>query len=134
MLLMLHPKVAARSCDDCQKWMYLESGDQMKRFGEPVPRPKHCPTPCARCPKILPGAPPNPSSAVELTDSTLLTLQHYRECQAVGRFPDDPIVRRNAVIIRDIESEVEDAIAERRMQLIAQTVRDVVRLELRHGR
>jgi hypothetical protein len=27
-------------------------------------------------------------------------LQHYRECRAVGCFPDDPIVRANAAIVR----------------------------------
>ena len=29
--------------------------------------------------------------------------QHYRECRAVGQFPDDPLVRRNAAEIQDVE-------------------------------
>lgn len=28
---------------------------------------------------------------------------HYLECRAIGRFPDDSWVRRNAVIVRRIE-------------------------------
>ena len=36
-----------------------------------------------------------------------LAYEHYRECRAVGEFPDDPIVRRNAVIIRSVEDEIE---------------------------
>jgi hypothetical protein len=34
-------------------------------------------------------------------------FRHYRECAAVGRFPDDPIVRRNAGIIRDVLEQIE---------------------------
>ena len=31
------------------------------------------------------------------------TYIHYQECKAVGSFPDDPIVRKNASIIRMLE-------------------------------
>jgi hypothetical protein len=48
---------------------------------------------------------PRPAEAVELSDRNWLAWQHYRECRAIGRFPDDPIVRRNAAIIRDVEDE-----------------------------
>ena len=30
-----------------------------------------------------------------------------RECRATGNFPDDPLVRRNAAIIRQVEEEFE---------------------------
>jgi len=33
--------------------------------------------------------------------------RHYRECKAVGSFPDDPVVRRNAAAIRDVEEVAE---------------------------
>lgn len=32
---------------------------------------------------------------------------HYRECKAVGVFPDDAVVRRNAAAIRDVEDVAE---------------------------
>ena len=31
--------------------------------------------------------------------------EHYRECRAVGQFPDDPLVRRHAALIRETEDE-----------------------------
>lgn len=43
------------------------------------------------------------------TDDRLLSEQnwqaytHYLECRAVGEFPNDPIVRRHARLIRQIE-------------------------------
>jgi hypothetical protein len=33
-------------------------------------------------------------------------LDHYLRCRATGRFPDDPLVARNAAIIRSIENEL----------------------------
>lgn len=35
-------------------------------------------------------------------------FRHYRECVAVGEFPNDGIVRRNAAIIRGVEDSVRD--------------------------
>jgi hypothetical protein len=32
-----------------------------------------------------------------------LCLEHFRECQAVGLWPDDPVVRRSAAIIKSAE-------------------------------
>ena len=42
-----------------------------------------------------------------MTERYFLALRHYLECRAVGVFPDDPIVRRNAVIFRRIYDETE---------------------------
>ena len=58
--------------------------------------------PCETCPKIPKGRLAHPSSAVELSDKNLMAYRHYKECKAVGQFPDDAIVRRNAAIISDI--------------------------------
>lgn len=51
------------------------------------------------CPK---GTPENPRS---LTDANECCYQHYLECKAVGEFPDEPVVRRNAAAIREIEEK-----------------------------
>jgi hypothetical protein len=40
-----------------------------------------------------------------MSDKNFAAWRHYRQCRAVGIFPDDPIVRRNAEIIREIEDE-----------------------------
>lgn len=33
--------------------------------------------------------------------------QHYQSCKSVGIFPDDPIVRRTATIVRALEDMAE---------------------------
>lgn len=53
------------------------------------------------CPK---GTPENQKG---LSDQNLQALRHYQECKAVGSFPDDPIVRRNARIISQMERQHE---------------------------
>ena len=50
-LLVLHPQLLQRSCDDCQRWIYDERHQRLLRGGRPVPRPAGVPTPCASCPK-----------------------------------------------------------------------------------
>jgi hypothetical protein len=42
-------------------------------------------------------------------------LRYHLECDAVGRFPDDPIVRRNARLIKGVL----DAHKEAKLDLIA---------------
>ena len=79
----------------------------MTRGGKPVPRPRGAPLPCSTCPKIPPGTDPHPDNAVELGERELAAWEHYRECRAVGAFPDDPLVRRNAAIIRQVEDSAE---------------------------
>ncbi len=49
------------------------------------------------CPK---GTPENQKT---LTPANLDCYMHYRQCRAVGSFPDDPLVRQNAEIIRTQE-------------------------------
>jgi hypothetical protein len=53
------------------------------------------------CPK---GSPEEPKT---LTDENDLCYEHYRECVAVGEFPDDSVVRRNAAVIRGVLDRVE---------------------------
>lgn len=61
--------------------------------------------PCKTCPKIPKGDEPFPHNAQELSDKNWKAYQHWRECRAVGNFPDDAIVRRNAAIIQAIHDE-----------------------------
>lgn len=111
-LVLLHPEIAARSCSDCQKYLYYdrghsEFGARVERGGKPCLRPKGLKPPCGWCPKIPSGEEPKPENAQELTEKNLLALLHYRECRAVGEYPDDAIVKRNAAIIRAAEDLAE---------------------------
>jgi hypothetical protein len=45
--------------------------------------------------------------AVEPTGRSWRAYRHYRECRAVGRFPDDPLVRRCAALVRQFEEVLE---------------------------
>jgi hypothetical protein len=108
----LHPSIAARSCADCQAYLYYDRGyddfgARVERAGKPVLRPKGVKTPCGWCPKIPPGEPLVPASAVELSDKNAAAYFHYVECRAVGEFPRDAIVVRNAALIRAAEDIAE---------------------------
>lgn len=114
-LRILHPAFADRSCDECEKYLYDEKGYLVTRRGNgniPLPqvRPAGVPTPCAVCPKIPAGEPTKDrSKAIELTPDNALAFSHYRECKAVGRFPDDPLVSRDAAIIAGVVDAIYDA-------------------------
>ena len=109
-LILYHPEVADRSCEDCRKWMYdHQKGKQvLDRQGQPVPRPPQAKPPCEYaigqslerrkrvCAKI------SPSAGLELNARNWQAYLHYLECRAVGQFPDDPIVRQNAQILRSL--------------------------------
>lgn len=98
----------SRSCADCLKFAYDESGKVSRRAGLPVLRPPGTPTPCDKCPKIPADAPTRSREhAIELSDRNIQAYGHYLECRAIGQFPDDPIVRRNARIIRAVCDEQE---------------------------
>jgi hypothetical protein len=72
------------------------------RDGKPESRIDACPPPCQTdrgCPKGT------PQTSRALNYENQRCYEHYSECRAVGVFPDDPVVRRNAAIIRGIEDE-----------------------------
>jgi hypothetical protein len=82
-------------------------------------RPKGVRPPCSYCPKQPLDVPERgrcPATAVELSAKNWRAYQHYLECAAVGQFPDDAIVRRNAAIIRRIEKDADTLI---QLQLMA---------------
>ncbi len=109
-LLLRHPRIAEMNCELCQKYVVnhntwtFEKG----RDGKPELRLLNCGpsflAPCRDpergCPK---GSPENPKS---LTAENELCYEHYRECEAVGEFPDDSVVRRNAAVIRGVIESV----------------------------
>jgi len=108
-LILLHPEVAYRDCGDCQKWVYNErTGERDSYRGKPIPR-RAAPPPCrfqdakgkSLCPKGT------PEDGGDLNQRNRKVYEHYLECRAVGSFPDDPIVRRNAAIIRQVEESAE---------------------------
>lgn len=101
---MMHPEWS-RSCADCETWLYGDDGRQSMRMGLPLVRPKGVPTPCHKCPKIPYGLEAIRANAAELDDRGMQAYQHYLECRAVGVFPEDPIVRRNARIFRAVHDE-----------------------------
>lgn len=92
-MALSHPEIP--TCDDCQTWVY----DREWRRGER--REYGNATPCRRCPKGKLDARPHPEK--DLSDRNWQAWMHYQECRAVNHFPDDPIVRRNAAIIRAAE-------------------------------
>ena len=115
---MVDPVVAARSCDDCQKYVWNDEpgkmGDTIIRLagGQPWERPPQSPTPCQMCPKVPHDrrtATTTRADAIEPTERSWSILWHYRKCKAVGRFPDDPLVERHAGLIHEVESAVERA-------------------------
>lgn len=97
-------------------------------------------TPCAKCPKIPSEVFDDEGKtisktvanlklirphAAEVTPRMAEAFQHYRECKAVGQFPDDPIVRANAVQFRDAEDQAHDdrqARREERLMEIASAI------------
>lgn len=106
-LLLFHPEWS-RSCQQCETWLYDDETGQVHRrparTGPPTRRPLGTITPCVRCPKVPEDAPIRTRAfAIEMTIQNRLAYRHYLECQAVNSWPDDPIVRRNARIIREIE-------------------------------
>ena len=104
LLQLLHPEVADRDCDHCLKYLYDEkTGEPIKsrkKDGSLRKRDSSCPSPCRTSVGCKKGTPEN-SRALNRTNRE--AWEHYQECRAVGAFPDDPVVRRNAALIREAE-------------------------------
>jgi hypothetical protein len=104
-LLLTRPGLP--KCEDCCEWVFdfgeMRWGDYPHGSGKRVRR--HGPPPCGTCPKIPEGETPCPGvgQQSELTPENRMAYQHFSECDAVGEFPRDGRVRRNAAIIRHIK-------------------------------
>ncbi|MBS0265641.1 MAG: hypothetical protein JSS02_27160 [Planctomycetes bacterium] len=103
---MTHPHLAVRDCTHCLAFVYDERTGRPVEYpagsGQWMPRPAGtaslCQTPGLGCPK---GTPTSPRS---LTAANQQAYQFDCECRAVGHYPDDPLVRRHALLIRTAES------------------------------
>lgn len=96
----------------------VETGEKTLRAGLPVLRPKGAPLPCHKCPKTEGQPARTRRHAVEFSPRNRRAFWHYQECRAVLQFPDDPIVRRNAALLRQWFD-----LAERRpLERLAQTL------------
>lgn len=109
-LILAHPEVAYRSCQDCKAWIFdHKTGKKEMRNGQPIPRLPGVKLPC----EISAGLPEDvreracakicPTAGVELSEKNWQAYMHYLGCKATSLFPDDPIVRRNAAIISQQE-------------------------------
>lgn len=107
-LELLHPVVCAIDCKVCLvKQMDIETGRINTKHGKELDRfpievgiefQAECrKDPINGCPK---GTPENPKT---LWPENELCYEHYLECKATGRFPDDPLVHRNAAAIAGVE-------------------------------
>jgi hypothetical protein len=110
MLLLLHPEVSSRDCQMCQKWLYDEQTGAIEttKDGQPLARPASgvvsvppCRQPKNSCPKGTPEA------KRSLTPQNERCYQHYVRCKATNHWPRDPVVCRNAGLIRTVEDQVE---------------------------
>lgn len=112
---MLYPQFATRDCNHCLKYAYNDTpgtegyGTIETHNGRTDGKPnlrhhKHlplCKTPQG-CPK---GTPENQNT---LSTRNVMAYLHYLECQAVGNFPDDPIVRKNARLIHRVLDQAKE--------------------------
>lgn len=100
MLELLHPLVASRDCDHCQLYLYDEKTGMpipsRKKDGSLRKRDSSCPPPCRTSVGCKKGTPEN---SLALNDTNRQAWEHWKECKAVGSFPDDPVVRQNAAAI-----------------------------------
>lgn len=95
--------MATRSCGDCITTIYDETTGKPRLMPDdkPFPRPHGSALPCRGCAK-------GPIPFVKgLSLANRRAYLHYLECKAVGQFPDDPIVRRTALIVSQIEENQE---------------------------
>ncbi len=103
-LELTNPRLARRSCEECKKLWYSEQTGLviLRNNGEPVER--FGPTLCETAEGCAKGTPDNQKS---LSKTNRWAWSHFRHCDAIGVFPDDSIVKRNAVIIRQVIKAVE---------------------------
>jgi len=91
------PQLAKRSCESCLKWWYLADGTIKKSNSTGKKEERIAPAPCRTqtgCPKGT------PEKQKVLNRANKWAFEHFKQCSAVGQFPDDQIVLENAVIIQ----------------------------------
>lgn len=131
-MLLEDPRLASRSCAHCLKFIYGDDGrptvgrdgelEEREFFGRTNGK-LNCPPACQTDHGCRKGTPEKP---ITLSDMNLQCYQHYKECRAVGQFPDDSKVRENAAIIREVEDEYERKLDEKRQLSIVEAVRKAI--------
>jgi hypothetical protein len=112
--MLAHPLLAERPCRLCVEYLF----DDYEEVGGPIllrpartglPQSRHGqPPPCDRCPKIPRGKHPHPANAAGWTEERHHEAwEHYRLCKLTGRWPDDPLVERHALIFAGVEARIE---------------------------
>lgn len=113
-----------RTCQECMTYLYDDDGNIRMRGTMKCRRPQGAAfmTPCQSCPKIPKSEQVKHwSNAVELSRKNFEAFLHWKGCKAVGRFPDDPIVERNAVVIQDVVNDWERSKIEDLVTVLATT-------------
>ena len=113
-LAITHPEILGRSCEVCEKTVFDDQPDRLtarpvidRATSLPLVRPAGSPLPCRICPRTAQAEDRIRANAISMSEKNWQAWQHYKECKAVGEFPNDPIVRRNAAIIREVEDHCE---------------------------
>lgn len=106
-MTILHPGWSSLSCDDCTKYIvdkdgYPDRDTSLRGYGRLKLRPKNTVTPCHQCPKTHGSPRRTREHAQEPTERSRRCYKHYMECAATGHFPDDPLVRYHAGIIKTV--------------------------------
>ena len=107
-LILAHPEVGYRRCEDCKKWSYNaqtgEVNEQWQTIGGErtrVPVPLRGRTPCLTCPKCkdMPVRNPETGARSELSERNWRALRFYFENKSAGGMID-AIARKNCGIIQ----------------------------------
>jgi hypothetical protein len=141
-LLLEHPQLAARDCQHCLAYLYDETTGRvmLNADGTPKKRPRGVLAPCRFKEKLVaqnypPDSPTmkkagcpkgTPEDSRELSPENRLAYEHYVQCKAVGRFPDDEIVERNAGIIRSVEDAHARKVQQNNGEVFLQTAQAII--------
>lgn len=107
------PQMVTRTCARCVLFMYDDTPGEMGpptmlESGKQMARPEGCDPPCHQCPKVPYDAPARTREhAIDPPEASYEAVRFYQRCRAVGRFPEDEIVERNAGLIEPIERHAE---------------------------
>ena len=100
-LALRHPRLDRRSCEQCVRYWYDDGdggdGQLITLDGKPVIREDSMPPPCRTAVGCPVGTPESPK---RLSSHNREAYKHFQSCEATGTFPDDEIVKRNAIVIR----------------------------------
>lgn len=96
LLELTNPRLARRDCVACKRDWYNEETGLPILGADSLPILRDGPTLCetSGCAK---GTPEKQKS---LNKANRWAWRHFQDCEAIGVFPDDPIVKRNAATIR----------------------------------